>query len=91
MCIGVVDGWIHLSLRTLEREGNAGRIARNLGGRKGYGGGHHALAAAQIPIPTTNGNGITKKSIDAMVRGLTKRFLKATGDAETRGSRLCKR
>ena len=91
MCIGVVDGWIHLSLRTLEREGNAGRIVRNLGGRKGYGGGHHALAAAQIPIPTTNGNGITKKSVDAMVRGLTNRFLKATGNAETRGSRLCKR
>lgn len=91
MCLGIVDGWIHLSLRTIEREGNAGRIARNLGGRRGFGGGHHALAAAQIPIPSSNGNGITKKAIDTLVRGLTKRFLKATGDAKTRGSRLCKR
>lgn len=91
MCLGIVDGWIHLSLRTIEREGDAGRIARNLGGRRGFGGGHNALAAAQIPIPNGTGNGVTKKKVESMVRGLTKRFLKATGDAGTRGSRLCKR
>jgi nanoRNase/pAp phosphatase (c-di-AMP/oligoRNAs hydrolase) len=88
MCIGIVDDWIHLSLRTSDRDRNAGRIARNLGGRRGFGGGHQALAAAQIPLPATNG---TKKKTDALIRGLTKRFLKATGDAGTRGSRLCKR
>ena len=88
MCIGLVDGWIHLSLRTTDRERNAGRIARNLGGRRGYGGGHQALAAAQIPLPANNG---TKKKTDALIRGLTKRFLKATGDAGARGTRLCRR
>ena len=88
MCIGLVDGWIHLSLRTTDRERNAGRVARNLGGRRGYGGGHQALAAAQIPLPTSNG---TKKKTDALIRGLTKRFLKATGDAGARGTRLCRR
>ena len=87
MCLGGIDGWIHLSLRTSEREGNAGKIARNLGGRRGFGGGHQALAAAQIPIP--NGNG--KRQTKAMISGLTKRFLKATGSATEKGARLCKR
>jgi nanoRNase/pAp phosphatase (c-di-AMP/oligoRNAs hydrolase) len=89
MCVGVIDGWIHLSLRTSDRDGNAGRIARNLGGRRGYGGGHQALAASQIPIP--NGNGRAKQRVDAMVRGLTKRFLKATGGIPDKGTRLCRR
>lgn len=89
MCIGVIDGWIHLSLRSTDRDRNAGRIARNLGGRRGYGGGHQALAAAQIPI--ASGNGQTRKRTEAMVRGLTKRFLKATGGDGEKGTRLCKR
>jgi len=85
MCLGIIDGWIHLSLRTSDREGNAGKIARNLGGRRGFGGGHQALAAAQIPIP----NGKTKRDIRTMIKGLTKRFLKATGGATEKGSSLC--
>jgi nanoRNase/pAp phosphatase (c-di-AMP/oligoRNAs hydrolase) len=85
MSIGVIDGWIHLSLRTSERDGNAGRIARNLGGRRGFGGGHGALAAAQIPIP----NGRIKREVKAMIKSLTRRFLKATGGAKTKGSPLC--
>jgi nanoRNase/pAp phosphatase (c-di-AMP/oligoRNAs hydrolase) len=85
MCLGVIDGCIHLSLRTIDRERNAGKIARNLGGRRGFGGGHQALAAAQIPIP----NGKGKRQINTMIRGLTKRFLKATGGAADKGSSLC--
>lgn len=87
MCFGVIDGWIHLSLRTSERDGNAGRIARNLGGRRGFGGGHGALAASQIPIP----NGKTKQQAKVMIKSLTKRFLKATGGAGDKGTRLCTR
>ncbi len=83
MCLGIIDGWIHLSLRTSERDGNAGKIARNLGGRRGFGGGHQALAAAQIPIP----NGRTKREVKTMIKSLTRRFLKATGGARTRGRR----
>jgi len=85
MCVGVIDGWFHLSLRTSERDGNAGRIARNLGGRRGFGGGHGTLAAAQIPIP----NGRSKRDVRKMVNGLTKRFLKATGGIGEKGSPLC--
>jgi nanoRNase/pAp phosphatase (c-di-AMP/oligoRNAs hydrolase) len=86
MCIGIIDGWIHLSLRTSDRDRHAGKIARNLGGRRGYGGGHQALAAAQIPIPEGNG----KRRTAAMIKGLTKRFLKATGNAAEAATPLCR-
>jgi len=86
MCLGVVDGWLHLSLRTSGRDYDAGRVARNLGGRRGFGGGHHALAAAQIPLPVKSTN---DRQIRSLVRGLTKRFLKATGNANEPGEPLC--
>jgi len=86
MCVGIIEGWIHLSLRTTDRDRNAGKIARNLGGRRGFGGGHQALAAAQIPIP----NGKNKREVRTMIKGLTKRFLKATGGLGDKGSPLCK-
>ena len=84
MCLGTIAGWVHLSLRTSDRDGNAGKVARNLGGRRGFGGGHMALAAAQIPIP----DGATKRKTTAMIKDLTRRFLKATGGKAT-GSPLC--
>jgi nanoRNase/pAp phosphatase (c-di-AMP/oligoRNAs hydrolase) len=86
MCLGVIDGWIHLSLRTSSRDRNAGYIARNLGGRRGFGGGHQALAAAQIPLP---GRNESRRRVQTIVRGLTKRFLKATGSATEAGEPLC--
>jgi nanoRNase/pAp phosphatase (c-di-AMP/oligoRNAs hydrolase) len=86
MCLGEIDGWLHLSLRTSDRERHAGRVARNLGGRSGFGGGHQALAAAQIPLVGKNGN---DRSVKKMVRGLTKRFLRATGSAIEPGEPLC--
>jgi nanoRNase/pAp phosphatase (c-di-AMP/oligoRNAs hydrolase) len=86
MTLGVVDDWLHVSLRTTDRERHAGRIARNLAGRKGFGGGHQALAAAQIPL-----NGASSdRRIRTLVRDLTKRFLRATGNASEPGKRLCK-
>ena len=77
MCLGVVDGWIHLSLRTVARDADAGKIARNLGGRRGFGGGHQSLAAAQIPLASEV---TSDAAIRRIVNGLIKRFLKATGD-----------
>ena len=85
MTLGVVDGWLHLSLRTRDRDRDAGRIARNLAGRRGFGGGHQALAAAQIPLNGTNG----ERQIRKMVRDLTKRFLRATGNRNAKGKKLC--
>ncbi len=86
MCLAVIDGWLHLSLRTTDRNRHAGRIARNLGGRIGFGGGHQALAAAQIPLPTKN-NG--HRNVRLLVRGITTRFLKATGNPNEIGVPLC--
>ena len=85
MTLGVVDGWLHVSLRTIDRDRHAGRIARNLAGRRGFGGGHQALAAAQIPLNGSNG----EPQIRKMVRDLTTRFLRATGNRIATGERLC--
>jgi len=86
MCLAVIDDWLHLSLRTTDRDRHAGRIARNLGGRRGFGGGHQALAAAQIPLPAKNSSG---RETSALVRAITKRFLKATGNPNDPGEPLC--
>ena len=87
MALGVVDDWLNVSIRTTDRERHAGRIARNLAGRRGFGGGHQALAAAQIPL---NGPNDTERQIRKMVKDLTKRFLRATGNRDEPGKRLCK-
>jgi hypothetical protein len=43
---------LYASLRALDAEGHdAGAVARIVAGPKGSGGGHEALAAAQIPLP----------------------------------------
>jgi nanoRNase/pAp phosphatase (c-di-AMP/oligoRNAs hydrolase) len=85
MTMGVIDRWLHVSLRTVDNDRHAGRIARNLAGRRGFGGGHQALAAAQIPLKGSNG----ELQIRKMVRDLTKRFLRATGNPKATGQRLC--
>lgn len=87
MCLAIVDGWLHVSLRTIDRERHAGHVARNLGGRRGFGGGHQALAAAQIPLSSrTNGERHTR----TLVRGIVKRFLKATGNPDEAGEPLAR-
>lgn len=85
MVSGVIDGWLHVSLRTTDGERHAGNIARNLGGRKGFGGGHQALAAAQIPLPETAQDPV---GLQRFVRRLERRFLRATGANGGRGEKL---
>jgi len=86
MCVGVIEGWIHLSLRTMDRDADAGKVARNLGGRRGFGGGHQFLAAAQIPLPEKVR---TDRQKAAFINGLVKRFLKATGNPNDPPEPLC--
>jgi nanoRNase/pAp phosphatase (c-di-AMP/oligoRNAs hydrolase) len=83
MTLGVVDDWLNISLRTTDRDRHAGRIARNLAGRRGFGGGHQALAAAQIPL---NGPNNSDRQVRQMIRDLTKRFLRATGRRNVTGN-----
>lgn len=86
MCLGQVDGWIHVSLRATERDLNAGHVARRLAGRRGFGGGHHTLAAAQIPLePEDDGD---ERAVRRQVDRLVKRFLKATGSWREDGEPL---
>jgi nanoRNase/pAp phosphatase (c-di-AMP/oligoRNAs hydrolase) len=87
VCLGVIDGWLHLSIRSVDREPHCGKIARNLAGRRGFGGGHHTLAAAQIPLPIAISNG---RQVKRMVNGIVKRFLRATGGPAESTDQLCK-
>ena len=84
--IGLIDGWLHVSLRTIEKDADAGKVARNLGGRRGFGGGHQSLAAAQIPLPE---DVTTAKQIQRSVRDIVRRFLKMTGGMDEPGEALC--
>jgi len=86
LCAGLIDGWLHLSLRTTDRERHAGHIARNLAGHKGFGGGHQALAAAQIPLAPELRD---PAQVRRKVRSLVKRFLRATGSTRDVGRPLC--
>jgi nanoRNase/pAp phosphatase (c-di-AMP/oligoRNAs hydrolase) len=74
-CLGQVNGWIHGSMRATDRSFKVGVIARKLAGKRGYGGGHHMLAAIQIP-PQRNSLG---QQQPALIDTLIKRFLKASG------------
>ena len=86
LCLGVVDDTLHLSLRTTDREHHAGKLARNLAGRHGRGGGHQALAASQVPLPS---DGRDERAVRRRVRNLVKRFLRATGRRDEQGLPLC--
>lgn len=86
MCAGLINGWLHLSLRGNDRERHAGHIARNLGGRRGFGGGHQALAAAQIPLTPEQ---LQPGQVRRVVRAVIKRFLRATGSPRDPGRPLC--
>jgi nanoRNase/pAp phosphatase (c-di-AMP/oligoRNAs hydrolase) len=86
MCMGPVEGWLHISLRTVSRGKAAGEVARQLAGRKGHGGGHQTLAAAQIPLP--QGNDVARKT-RRMVGDLRRRFLRATGGMTSKREALC--
>ncbi len=87
MAAGIIDDLLHVSIRTTDRQRHAGRVARNLAGRHGHGGGHQALAAAQIPLPS-GGNGSVP--IRRLVRDVTRRFLRSTGGADEPGEPLAR-
>jgi nanoRNase/pAp phosphatase (c-di-AMP/oligoRNAs hydrolase) len=86
MCLGTIDGTIHLSLRSTARDPHAGKIARNLAGRRGHGGGHQTLAAAQIPLPP---NVADERQRERLVKALIGRFLRATGGVTSEVQPLC--
>ena len=87
LCLGVVDGWLHGSLRSTDREHNAGAVARKLAGTRGFGGGHHMLAAIQIPL--TPEEIAEPVRLNRLVARLTRHFVRATGPPSNGGLPLC--
>ncbi len=87
MCLGVVGDVLHVSIRTTEREPHAGTVARKLASQRGFGGGHVALAGAQIPLRPLEQEQPVR--LHLLVDGLVKRFLGATGNPSAPGEPLC--
>ena len=50
MCMGLFQGKILLSLRTIDENNKAGTVVKHLVARKGTGGGHQTYAGGQIPL-----------------------------------------
>ncbi len=87
LAFGRVDAWLHLSIRTSDREGSAGRVAHRLAGRRGFGGGHQALAAVQIPLREEEVGG--GPGYERLTRRLVRRFRRAAGAAAADPEPLC--
>jgi nanoRNase/pAp phosphatase (c-di-AMP/oligoRNAs hydrolase) len=83
LCYGICQGKFWLSLRTSHTAVNAGNVMHRIVGRQGTGGGHNASAGGQIVL--REDTWLARRKLEATV---IQRFLKLTGEAETRGQRL---
>ncbi len=86
-CYGLVDGWLHASIRSSQRGSNAGAVARRVAGRRGFGGGHQALAAVQLPLRPAEAADARKLAV--IEARITRSFLRATGADDVPGVLLC--
>lgn len=87
MCYALVNGWLHASIRSSERGANAGLVARRVAGRRGFGGGHLALAAVQLPLRPNELADPHK--IQVVENRMVRSFLRATGTDDVPGVLLC--
>jgi len=83
MCHGICAQKLLISLRTLDPNGNAGKVAARLAGRKGTGGGHGAMAGAQIPLDQ-----LTKPQVGKLQRTVTSRLLRILKEDPAKGKSL---
>ncbi len=74
LCYGKFEGRMLLSLRTSDPDANAGRIIRAIIGKYGTGGGHNALAGAQIDLTT-----LTEREHHFRELVLLRRYVSLTG------------
>jgi nanoRNase/pAp phosphatase (c-di-AMP/oligoRNAs hydrolase) len=54
ICMGVFEGYLHLSVRTPNEKGGAGRLARFIVNGQGTAGGHGIMAGGQMPLKGRN-------------------------------------
>ena len=78
LCHGLVGPKLHLSVRTVERQGRAGQLTADLLDPLGSGGGHHMLAGGQVPLPADADGDGQDDPVGATVREVELRFLRAT-------------
>jgi nanoRNase/pAp phosphatase (c-di-AMP/oligoRNAs hydrolase) len=74
LCYGRFEGRMLLSLRTSDPDANAGKFMRTIVGKYGTGGGHNALAGAQIDL-----SHLTEREHHFREQVLLRRFLSITG------------
>ena len=70
LCHGSVDGRLHLSLRTVLRQGAAGTVMAAVLDGLGEGGGHDMMAGGQTPLPED------PEAAEALLREIELRFLR---------------
>ncbi|NQU42993.1 DHH family phosphoesterase, partial [bacterium] len=83
---GFYDGQMLLSLRTADREGDAGRVIQRIVHGLGTGGGHRAMAGGQVRISNDSAEG--RKEAEEIVR---KRFLRSIRLLNKPGEKLTAR
>jgi nanoRNase/pAp phosphatase (c-di-AMP/oligoRNAs hydrolase) len=83
MCTGFFEGKLLISIRTSQEQNRADKAIKRIVSRRGTGGGHLTYAGGQIPL---------KKDTETERRKLKKlierKFLRATGMAQTNSSKL---
>ena len=79
LCHGRVADKLHLSVRTILRQGKAGGLAARLLDEIGSGGGHDMLAGGHAALPTDLDGDGRADPVEATVREIELRFLRQTG------------
>jgi nanoRNase/pAp phosphatase (c-di-AMP/oligoRNAs hydrolase) len=81
ICIGVYKGRLILSIRTLNRQYGAGKLAQAVVDERGMAGGHGAMAGGQVPLRGADP--------EQLARELARRALQCLGiPEEDAGDRL---
>jgi nanoRNase/pAp phosphatase (c-di-AMP/oligoRNAs hydrolase) len=83
VCAGLYDGKLFLSVRTVQPNGGAGELLRQVVGKAGRAGGHDRRAGGTIYLSSTAPTAIEQVQAD-----LRRRFLRALRIEECRGHRL---
>ncbi len=83
MCMGLFNGKILISLRTIDENNKAGTVIKRLVARKGTGGGHQRYAGGQIPLKEK-----TQKELTILERQLRQKFVRLIGAGENQAVKL---
>jgi nanoRNase/pAp phosphatase (c-di-AMP/oligoRNAs hydrolase) len=83
MCMGLFQGKILLSLRTIDENNKAETVVKRLVARRGTGGGHQTYAGGQIPLKQN-----TQAELLRMEKQLRQKFVRLIGAKENHAVKL---